>query len=119
MRSLISYFTFSLQRSLISLALFIVVPLCIPYLIYGITAIFADAAGSVTLDGVQVPNLPQAVRFPDFDDNFYYFAVDKSSAASIELVNHLIEINGLNNIEVKKFDSEELAYHHFNVKNIA
>ena len=88
-------------------------------MIYGITAIFADAAGSVTLDGVQVPNLPQAVRFPDFDDNFHYFAVDKSSAASIELVENLIKINRLNNIEVKKFDSEELAYHHFNVKNIA
>ena len=119
MRALINFFAFSLRRIIVSLVLFLVIPLSIPYVIYGITSLFADAAGSVTLEGFQVQSLPQAARFPDFDNNFRYLAVDKTSAASIELVEHLININKLNDIKIKKFDSEEQAYHYFNVKNIA
>ena len=50
MRSILNFFAFSFKRSLVSLAMFIVIPLCIPYVVYGVTTIFADAAGGVTLE---------------------------------------------------------------------
>ena len=43
--------------------------------------------------------------FPDYDENFYYFSYVSNSESSRSLVNHLININKLLNVKIKKFES--------------
>ena len=81
-------------------------------------SLFAVTIGSVKIIPFDIQDLPRPSGFPDFDDNFYYFAYSKESLPSKELVEHLLSINHLEQARVKDFESEKEAYHYFNVKNI-
>ena len=59
MREVLNYFKYTLRQSAVSLALFLVIPLSIPYVVFVIINVFAAVNDDIRIDNLEVQNLPQ------------------------------------------------------------
>jgi hypothetical protein len=74
MHALAQYFAYKARKSWPTLLALLIIPVAIPYLVYGIILLFANTIDSIDVEPFEAPALPPLDRIAYTDDNFVYFS---------------------------------------------
>ncbi|CAL6012651.1 ABC_transporter family protein [Hexamita inflata] len=117
MHSLIQFYIYQAKRSQVMIILLLVLPVLIPFLIYGIMLLFTNSVSSIKIRKFEVPNLPPVEQIASPPEHLVYFSYSPDEPRYKDFIDQLFQMNGISG-RSRAFKDAAEAERYINIKNI-
>ncbi|CAL5979643.1 ABC_transporter family protein [Hexamita inflata] len=117
MNSLIQFYIYQAKRSQVMIILLLVLPVLIPFLIYGIMLLFTNSVSNIKLRKFEVPNLPPVEQIASPPEHLIYFSYSPDEPRYKDFIDQLFQMNGISG-RSRAFKDAAEAERYINIKNI-
>ncbi|CAL6083919.1 ABC_transporter family protein [Hexamita inflata] len=117
MNSLIQFYIYQAKRSQVMIILLLVLPVLIPFLIYGIMLLFTNSVSNIKIRKFEVPNLPPVEQIASPPEHLIYFSYSPDEPRYKDFINQMFQMNGISG-RSRAFKDAAEAERYINIKNI-
>ncbi|CAL5979587.1 ABC_transporter family protein [Hexamita inflata] len=117
MNSLIQFYIYQAKQSQVMIILLLVLPVLIPFLIYGIMLLFTNSVSNIKIRKFEVPNLPPVEQIASPPEHLIYFSYSPDEPRYKDFIDQLFQMNGISG-RSRAFKDAAEAERYINIKNI-
>ncbi|CAL6112200.1 ABC_transporter family protein [Hexamita inflata] len=117
MNSLIQFYMYQAKRSQVMIIFLIVLPVLIPFLIYGIMLLFTNSVSNIKIRKFEVPNLPPVEQIASPPEHLIYFSYSPDEPRYKDFIDQMFQMNGISG-RSRAFKDAAEAERYINIKNI-
>ncbi|CAL6083951.1 ABC_transporter family protein [Hexamita inflata] len=117
MNSLIQFYIYQAKRSQVMIILLLVLPVLIPFIIYGIMLLFTNSVSNIKIRKFEVPNLPPVEQITSPPEHLVYFSYSPDEPRYKDFIDQMFQMNGISG-RSRAFKDATEAERYINIKNI-